>query len=110
MEISQTKTGDVTTIALKGRLDAASSKATEERILKTIEGGEHRLVIDLAELAYISSVGLRVLMVVAKRLKPLGGKVAVCALQPSVRLVFDIAGFGTIFRIFATREEAVAGL
>lgn len=107
MEIFEEKSGDVITFALKGRLDAASSKSTEERILKKIEEGERRLVIDMAEIGYISSVGLRVLMVVAKRLKGLGGKVAICALQPTVKQVFEIAGFLTLFPVFDTREQAL---
>ena len=47
---------------------------------------------------------------VAKRLKPLNGKIVVCALQPSVAEVFEIAGFGSIFQIFGDRQAAVAGV
>jgi anti-anti-sigma factor len=110
MEISEDKQGDVLTLSLKGRLDAASSKSTEEKILKLIDAGERRLVIDLSGLAYISSVGLRVLMVVAKKLKTVQGKVALCALQPSVKQVFEIAGFTTIFPILDDRDKASASV
>ena len=106
MEITETKAADVMTIALKGRLDAATSKTTEDRILKTIESGERRLVLDLGGLSYVSSVGLRVLMVTAKRMKSVQGKLAVCSLQPSVKEVFEIAGFLTIFRVFETCAQA----
>jgi anti-anti-sigma factor len=110
MDITEELVGQVLTIALSGRLDGTTSKGVEERIMKVIEGGQRTLVIDLQHLDYISSIGLRVLMLAAKRLKAVGGSIVVCALQPNVKQVFDIAGFSTLFRSFATRAEAVQQL
>ncbi len=106
MEISEHKNGDVMIVELSGRLDAGSSGAAEEKFLHLIEAGERRIVVDLAKLDYISSVGLRVLMLAAKRLKPLGGRIALCALQKPVKQIFDIAGFGAIFPMCDTRDQA----
>ena len=75
MDIVETRESDAVTLALKGRLDNASSPGFEERVLKHINAGDRRLVIDLAQLDYISSVGLRVFMLAAKRLKPAGGRI-----------------------------------
>jgi len=108
MDIVETRASDAVTLALKGRLDGASSPGFEQRVLALINAGDHRLVIDLAQLDYISSVGLRVFMLAAKRLKPVGGRVVLCGLQPGVTQVFEIAGFSTIFPMAATREEASA--
>lgn len=110
MEITEEKTGNVLTVALDGRLDANTAKNVEERILKRIEEGHRQLVVDLARLDYISSVGLRVLMLAAKRLKGGNGSAVVCSLQPSIRQVFEIAGFHTLFRIYDSRAEAVRQL
>jgi anti-anti-sigma factor len=110
MEIEEESEGQRTILALKGRLDGTTSKGVEERVLKLIESGQRTLVFDLAQMDYISSIGLRVLMLAAKRLKPLGGSLAVCALQPSVNQVFEIAGFNTLFRSFETRAAAVQQL
>jgi stage II sporulation protein AA (anti-sigma F factor antagonist) len=110
MDIAEDKAPDALTLTLKGRLDATSSGAFEERLLKHIEAGDTRIVIDMSHLDYISSVGLRALMVGAKRVKPLGGRIVLCALQPSVKQVFDIAGFGSIFPIVASRGDATARL
>jgi len=110
MEIVEEKAGDVLIVTLKGRLDASSSKGAEKQILDRIGAGEHRLVIDLAELDYLSSVGLRVLLLAAKRMKAVQGQLAVCTLKPEVATIFDIAGFTAIFRILATRDEAVREL
>jgi anti-anti-sigma factor len=110
MQIVEEKLGVVLAVALRGRLDAATSKAVEERLLGLIEAGEIRLVVDLAQLDYISSVGLRVLMLAAKRLRAAQGAIAVCALQPPVAQVFEIAGFTSIFRIFPSRGAAVEAI
>lgn len=109
MQISEDKNGDVLTVGLKGRLDAATSKTVEEFLLKKIDAGEKHLVLDLAQLDYISSVGLRVFMMAAKRLKIVQGKIVVCSLQPPIKQVFEIAGFTNLFPMFDTREAAAAG-
>jgi anti-sigma B factor antagonist len=110
MDITEELAGQVLTIALGGRLDGTTSKGVEERILKVIEGGQRTRVIDLQHLDYISSIGLRVLMLAAKRLKTVGGSIVLCALQQNVKQVFDIAGFGVLFRTFETRAQAVEQL
>ncbi|MGE0043715.1 MAG: STAS domain-containing protein [Vicinamibacterales bacterium] len=110
MQISEAKVDQVLVVGLKGRLDGTTSKAVEEQLLRKIDGGERWLVLDLAELEYISSVGLRVFMMAAKRLKVAQGKVVVCALTPSINQVFEIAGFLGLFPAFETRDQAVASL
>jgi anti-anti-sigma factor len=110
MEIQEQKIGDVMTVSMKGRLDTIAAKTAEERLLKAIDGGEKKLVIDLAQLEYINSIGLRVFMLCAKRLKAGGGELAVCAMTPSIHKIFDIAGFLSLLRTFETQAEAVSSL
>lgn len=110
MDISEEKTDGVMAVGLKGRLDALSAKAVEEKLLRMITAGETRMVIDLGEVGYISSIGLRVLLIAAKRLKAAKGQIAICAMQPPIKKVFEIAGFTALFKIFPTREEAVKAL
>jgi len=107
MDIAELKKGSVVVLALKGRLDAATSGKLEEALLGLIERGERKLALSFHQVDYISSAGLRVLLVAAKRLKPLNGKVVLYSLNPQVREVFEIAGFTTIFPISATEEEAL---
>lgn len=106
MLISSDQDGEVLIVGLKGRLDAATSKTLEAFLSEKIESGENRLVLDLADLDYISSVGLRVFLTSAKRLKVAQGRIAVCSLQVMVREVFEIAGFTSFIPMFATRDEA----
>jgi anti-anti-sigma factor len=107
MEITERRTADVVTLSLSGKLDTTTAKAFETAILGRIESGDRRFIIDLAQLDYISSAGLRVFLLAAKRLEPDRGKLAVCALKEPVREVFDIAGFSTLFPVHQSHEEAL---
>jgi anti-anti-sigma factor len=108
MEITQTAHGNILVFALSGRLDAKTSEAFEQQLLAAIAGGQRRIVLNFSTLDYISSAGLRVLLLAAKKLQEINGKIVLCSLKPALRTVFDIAGFSSIFSIFASLEEAVA--
>ena len=107
MEITEDRTGTVIVFGLKGRLDANTSNALQEKLLASIDGGADRLAFNFAELDYISSAGLRVLLLAMKKLKSIQGRIACYALQDQIREVFDIAGFSSIFPFFDSREEAL---
>ena len=107
MELIEEKTGAVMTVALKGRLDGTTADSTEKKILELIHAGERFFVLDLEQLDYISSAGLRVFVVVAKRLKTAKGDVILCSLQSPIKQVLDIAGFGNLFRYSASRQDAI---
>ncbi len=80
-------------ISVTGRLDSATS-GEFERSLDGIFGVDAaRAVMDLKGLDYISSAGLRVVLMIAKRIKQANGRMIICGLQPNVRQVFEISGF-----------------
>ncbi len=108
MEIKEEKQGDVKIIGLRGRLDAATSPGVEKRLLALVTQGEVRIAFDLSGLSYISSMGLRVMLVVAKQVHAGGGKLALATLSDSVRDIFNLAGFTQLFSVFQTVDEAVA--
>ena len=110
MEISEHKAADIVTLSLSGKLDANNAKTFQDQILARIESGERHIVVDLAELDYISSAGLRVIMLAGKRLSSANGKVVLCSLKEPVREVFDIAGFSDIFSIYGSHDEATKDL
>jgi len=110
MNITESKTANIVTLSLSGRLDTTTAKAFEDRILAHIDSGERRIAIDLAELEYISSAGLRVFLLAAKRIDSAQGRIALCALTEPVREVFDIAGFISIFAIYDSHQEALKDL
>ena len=107
MEINEDKKGDVVILTLSGKLDATSSKAFEDRILAVIDAGERQLVVDLSRLDYVSSSGLRVFLLAAKRQNSASGKIVLCSLKDPVKEVFDIAGFSSIFSIYGSHDEAI---
>ncbi len=110
MEITEQKSAGVVTLRLSGRLDTTTAPAFEDKILGRIESGERHVVIDLAQLDYISSAGLRVIVLAGKRLSAANGKMVLCSLKDRVREVFDIAGFSSIFSIYGSHDDATRGL
>ena len=110
MDIREERKDGFLVLGLEGRLDATNSKILEEKVLAVIDGGETRFVIDLSQLNYVSSAGLRVFLLASKRLNPAGGKLVLCSLQEPVKQVFDIVGFYSIFSISNSRDEALNSL
>jgi anti-anti-sigma factor len=106
MDITERKTGEVCIVSLAGRLDSATAEAFGQRLHQLIDRGERRLVIDGEALDYISSAGLRVLLVSAKRLKTIEGQIVLSSLKPHIVEVFEIAGFKSIFPIYRNAEDA----
>jgi anti-anti-sigma factor len=110
MEISRERDGEVVIVRLAGRLDSSAASAAEEGLLVALGGVPPRLAIDLTGLSYISSAGLRVLLVVAKKVQQQQGKVALFGLHTNVREVFTISGFDTIFSIAPDSAAALAAV
>lgn len=108
MNVSVEKVGEVAVVAVAGQINSANAAEIEARLLEQIEQGERRCVLDLGKLDYISSAGLRVVLVLAKRLKENQGRLALCNLQPHVREVFDISGFLAILNVTDNRDQALA--
>jgi len=107
MKIDEEKKGEVLVLVPGGRIDSASSTELERVLTSHLGNGERRLVVDLGQVEYISSAGLRVLLMTAKKLQDGSGGLVLCAMPESVRLVFELAGFVPIFSIEDTRDAAL---
>jgi anti-sigma B factor antagonist len=110
MDISEDRKAGSVILALSGKLDATTAKTLEEKILGVINSGAQRLVLDLSQLEYVSSSGLRVFLLAAKRLQGINGKIVFCGRQDHIRQVFDLAGFSSILSIYGSRDEAIKSL
>jgi stage II sporulation protein AA (anti-sigma F factor antagonist) len=99
-----------TVVEIAGRLDSVTSPVCEQRIRELMDGGVGTVVLDLARLEYMSSAGLRVLLLTAKLLKAKGGQLRIAGVQPDVRSVFDMSGFSTMFQVEPTVAAALASL
>lgn len=110
MEIVEDVIDGNAVITLSGRIDSTSSGEFEEKLVEVIDGGVHTMVIDFLNVQFISSAGLRVLLLAAKKVKPYGGKVLLSNLSASVKEVFDISGFSALFEIFDSVNSALDSL
>lgn len=107
MELKEKKISDVVIVGVKGRMDALTAPNFESNLCCIIDRGEKKIVIDLGELEYISSAGLRAVLSTAKRVKAAQGSLAFANLSGMVSEVFDISGFTSMFSIFGTVLSAV---
>ena len=109
MKISTEHGEGVTIIVFEGNLDTNTAPDAQSQLNGIVEGGATKLLVDFASLNYISSAGLRILLVTAKKLNHVGGSLRLCGLNETVTEVFEISGFSTIFQVFNERSEALEG-
>ena len=110
MEFAQELSGDVVIVKLSGRLDSSTAQAAEENFAEVLASGVLHLAIDMSNLEYISSAGLRVLLVVARKVQQANGRVVLFGVVRNVREVFSISGFDRIFAIQPDLAAAVAAV
>ena len=113
LELKQVRIADVVIVVVSGRVDHANADQFRAQLWPQLAGcaaGGDRLVLDLGGLEYISSAGLRVLMLASRDVKGRGGTLVVCGLQPIVREIFEISRFNVVFQVMADRSAALAEL
>jgi anti-anti-sigma factor len=110
MQIKEEKNGDLLIVRVSEHLDTASSTIFESRLLGLVDRGERKIVVDCSGLEYVNSAGLKVFLLAAKRLEPVGGKLVLCTLAPSVLMIFEMIGFTRIMKIVPTLDEALKSL
>lgn len=91
-----------------GHDEAEPFRLALEAYLAACTAGADAVVLDLAGVEYVSSAGLRALLLAARRVKAQGGTLVVAALQPFVREVFEISRFTLLFHVFASVRDALA--
>jgi len=110
MEFMRERDGAVVIVRLIGRLDARAVDQAEETLLAALSDEMPCVALDMSEMTYISSAGLRVLLKLAKQVQQGQGRMALFGLPPNVRHVFAVSGFDTILAIHLDRAGAVASL
>ena len=113
MDLSARNLDDVVILKPSGRIDHTSAAAFQDSLLAHVDeaaGTKHKILLDMTELAYMSSVGLRALMMAAKASKKVDGVVVVAALQSEMKEIFEISRFHFVFKTFDTVEEALKGM
>lgn len=110
MDVRQEKLGEVLVIAPDGTVDSRTAPSFEKAALDALAKGERRIVVDFGKVDFTSSAGLRVLLMLGKRLQSAGGALVLCGLNEGVRKVLDVSGLTSAFPIVASREQALARL
>jgi len=110
MILNESTTGEVSIIEIDGRLDTTNYGQLEKVVLDYIAKGNIKILVDCSKMDYVSSSGLRIFLMALKKIMGLNGKFVLCGLQESIREIFDISGFTSIFKIFETQEDALAGM
>ncbi len=98
----------VTIVSINGRLDGASAPDLEAELSSRIRDGSVRILLDCDAMNYISSAGMQVFLLAAKRCRKAGGLLSIASLWPSCRSVIEMAGFHTIIDCYDSRAEALA--
>ncbi|HMO57011.1 MAG TPA: anti-sigma factor antagonist [Roseiflexaceae bacterium] len=100
--------GAVRVFALSGRIDAVTTAAALEPIYAAVEDGNRYVLINMAEVSFLSSSGLRALLLVRKHLLARDGELRLCSLQPQVYEVFVLTGFTQVFSLHVSQDDALA--
>jgi anti-anti-sigma factor len=107
MKITQLDKEGVICLKIDGRLDAESASEAETTVKAILKGGGQRLLFDLSRMDYISSAGLRVILMAVKEMRNKKGRVVLCGLTPYVKEIFDVSNFSSIIPITDSVETGL---
>jgi anti-sigma B factor antagonist len=110
MNVTSRRYANAVVVHAAGRLDQDTCEGFRVDLLKNVDqaardGGS--IVLDLSELEYVSSAGLRCFMLASRQAKSQHGRIVVAALQPMVAEIFEISHFNLVFQVFPTVLDAL---
>jgi anti-sigma B factor antagonist len=108
MDITERIEDGVSLFVLAGRIDTQGARELDEALQAAASEGKHKMVLDMAEVSYISSSGLRTLADVVTKNREQGGDLKLAALSRKVLRVLRIIGFDRFFALYDTLEAAIA--
>ena len=109
MELSDKHVDSAVILTVTGRVDMATSEAFREHLLAMLPGGLP-LVVDFSGVDYVSSAGLRALMLASKQARSAGSILVIAALQPVVLEIFQISRFDKVLVCHTTVDAALAAV
>lgn len=110
MQVSFSRRAGVLIASPAGRVDSANSLEFREALESGIPSAERALLLDLEQLSYMSSAGLRVLLMVARRFQGPDNAIGVCSLSAALRSVMSLSGFDKIMPVFETMDDALKSI
>jgi len=106
--IETRRVGERVVLQVAGRMDAENAPVFEAQCESWISQGINQLVLDVGELTYVSSMGLRSFMLIGKKVQDKGGKLRICRQTGLVKQVFEITRLNSIFPQHESVEAALA--
>ncbi len=107
MKIVKVEKEGVVCLKIDGRLDGKTASEAESTVKGVLKEGRQQLLFDLSQMEYISSAGLRVILMAVKELRSKKGKVVLCGLTPYVKEIFDVSNFSSIIPITDSVETGL---
>lgn len=107
MKITTVEFEGTMVLAIAGRLDGQHAREAEQTFMSLAQSGNSQYVLDFTDMEYISSAGLRVVLVAAKKVRSMQGRLICSGMSDQVRDVFEMSGFLSILETAATRDEAI---
>jgi anti-anti-sigma factor len=110
MEIVEHQAGSILVLELVGSLDGKSSPELQLKVGELIDQGNRNIVLDLVRADRLAGAGLRVLLMLTKKLESMNGHLILCSVSDEAKNAFEVAGFGRMLTMTATRDEALGSL
>ena len=107
MEVTTRQKDGVLIAELTGRLDTSTSGSAQDKLVQWVKDGETKIILNLKDLEYVSSAGLRVFLVISKLLQNNKGEFRLCSPNEIVEEVLKISGFNSLLRILDTEQDAI---
>lgn len=108
INVSSRKEGSAAVIQISGRIDAVTAPDFERACLEVVHAGEKIVVLDLGGVLYISSAGLRSLLIIGRELQASGGVLRLANVSSLISKIFELSNFHTLFPFFDSVEKATA--
>src|SRR5262245_46468351 len=102
--------GQPSIVSLQARIDSLTSDETETSITSALDASPPALILDFSEVTFVSSMGLRVFLMAAKRCRAQNARLALHSVAPQIVTLFRLSGLTTFFPVYATRNDALAAV
>ncbi len=110
MEISAEREGGAVIARANGRIDSSNSREFHSGLEAVVNNDDSAVVLNFEDVSYISSAGMRVILLTAKGLQSSGAKLVLCSMSEPIREVFKISGFDKIIPIHGSQSEALTAV
>ncbi len=107
MEIHTRQVNDVLVVDMAGSLDTQTSGYASDEMVRIAQGGNSKVLLNLDKLEYLSSAGLRVILLAAKLLQASRGELKICHANGVVKEIMEVSGFDSLLRMYDSENDAL---